>query len=660
MGSSQGQSEPPLNLKNQNFEPSGDSIGAIYGNISTTQFKFAVTGSGSSGSEQDHVKRTGYIQVWHERHGWVLGQIMEINLESSVSYSRAQQIARTNTNQQYSDIIDETNYTYMLNEDQAKKDHDKLAGLVNVLGFRDNYGIVSLPSAPFSAGQRVYPAQTELIRSVLGLDVKEGIGAYIGKLRNHDMRVRLNINELVQKHVSVIAKTGSGKSYMVGILIEELLKRKVPMVVLDPHGEYSGLMHPNIDAKDTRLMSRFDIEPKGYSDSVQEYSIDPEINPGTLPLKLPNYDMSIDSISELLDLRGTGAQSAIMYKAINRLSEKKRYITLDDLRHIVELDRNSAKWHLVNNLDNLISTGIFSNRPTRLSHLVQPGRVSIINLRGVSPLLQQVAVTYLSRQLFEARKVNKIPALMLIVEEAHQFCPQQGRSRATNVLKTIASEGRKFGLGLTVVTQRPALVDKNVLSQCNTQIILKVTNPNDLKALISSVEGLNNSTIDEIQRLPVSVGILVGAGIQLPIFVDIRVRETKHGGRPVDIISNVETFYPNQGNEMDPSLSSSRSQPIIPEVYGGSRVEPGVYEASQIDEMFQDIKKGQDAQKAGKKDSDVSITERLVSMKNSKILPDDLLDRIEHRFNEPPKANKKAKDVPVLEENSDEEFVEEE
>ena len=62
-----------------------------------------------------------------------------------------------------------------------------------------------------------------------------------------------------------------------------------------------------------------------------------------------------------------------------------RPFTLDDLRHMIELDRNSAKWHLVNNLDNLISTGIFSNHPTRLSHLVQPGRVSIINLRGIPP-----------------------------------------------------------------------------------------------------------------------------------------------------------------------------------------------------------------------------------------------------------------------------------
>jgi hypothetical protein len=121
--------------------------------------------------------------------------------------------------------------------------------------------------------------------------------------------------------------------------------------------------------------------------------------------------------------------------------------------------------------------------------------------------------------------------------------------QSSNIIRTIASEGRKFGLGLCVVSQRPAMVDKNVLSQCNTQIILKVTNPNDLKAIIASVEGLTTATVDEIQRLPVSVAIVIGGSIQVPIFVDVRVRETKHGGRPVDIFSNVETYHGDQKME---------------------------------------------------------------------------------------------------------------
>ena len=94
------------------------------------------------------------------------------------------------------------------------------------------------------------------------------------------------------------------------------------------------------------------------------------------------------------------------------------------------------------------------------------------------------------------------------------------------------------------MTQRPARIDKNVLSQCHTQIILKLTNPNDLKTIVSSVEGLDPSSAREIQRLPIGVGMVVGGGITLPIMVHIRVRQSQHGGASVDIIHD-----DNEGND---------------------------------------------------------------------------------------------------------------
>ena len=96
------------------------------------------------------------------------------------------------------------------------------------------------------------------------------------------------------------------------------------------------------------------------------------------------------------------------------------------------------------------------------------------------------------------------------------------------------SEGRKFGLGLLVISQRPARVDKNVISQCNTQIILRVTNPNDIKALSRGLEFMSSETEEEIKRIPQGVALLSSPGIELPILVDVRVRRSEHGGRAVD------------------------------------------------------------------------------------------------------------------------------
>jgi DNA helicase HerA-like ATPase len=129
---------------------------------------------------------------------------------------------------------------------------------------------------------------------------------------------------------------------------------------------------------------------------------------------------------------------------------------------------------------------------------------------------------------------------MLVVEEAHNFCPQAGSTRVSGILRTVAAEGRKFGMGLLVVTQRPAKVDKNVLSQCNTQIILKVTNPLDLKAISSSIEGMTPGLEEEIQRLPIGYALITGGGLVFPIIVETRVRETKHGGESVDIVKEKE------------------------------------------------------------------------------------------------------------------------
>jgi hypothetical protein len=90
-------------------------------------------------------------------------------------------------------------------------------------------------------------------------------------------------------------------------------------------------------------------------------------------------------------------------------------------------------------------------------------------------------------------------------------------------------------MGLCIVSQRPAKVDKNIISQCNTNIILKVTNPNDLKAITQSIEGLNSKSEDEIQRLPIGVALIAGGSLQMPVMAEIRTRETSHGGHSVNI-----------------------------------------------------------------------------------------------------------------------------
>ena len=147
-------------------------------------------------------------------------------------------------------------------------------------------------------------------------------------------------------------------------------------------------------------------------------------------------------------------------------------------------------------------------------------------------------VSRLLTDIFEARKRRLISPGMVVVEEAHNYIPERGTGNAasTNIVRTIAAEGRKFGLGLMIISQRPARVDKNVISQCNTQIIMRVTNPNDLKALSKGLEGMTADLEEEIKRLPAGVAMLVSNEIERPITVDIRPRKSRHGGVSTQIV----------------------------------------------------------------------------------------------------------------------------
>ena len=104
----------------------------------------------------------------------------------------------------------------------------------------------------------------------------------------------------------------------------------------------------------------------------------------------------------------------------------------------------------------------------------------------------------------------------------------------------ISSVGRKIGLGLCVVSQRPALLQKTVLAQCSTQIVMKITNPNDLRSITASAEGVGSETAEEIQNLPIGSALVCGV-VDRPLVVRVRRRRSKHGGEAVNVLAASES-----------------------------------------------------------------------------------------------------------------------
>ena len=191
------------------------SIGLIYGNVGSTEFNFTV--------ENPKLKKFDYVAVPHKDCGIVLAQVMDIRCFSDFSFEDAKSLLNGSL------------------EDFSVKIEGDLSAHASVIGYRDVKGYLQVPRRPFEVGERVFLADEELIRNVLGLSSNKKNGAYIGLLKGHDLPVYLSIDTLIQKHICILAKTGGGKSYACGVLVEELLKKKVPLVIIDPHGEYVSL-----------------------------------------------------------------------------------------------------------------------------------------------------------------------------------------------------------------------------------------------------------------------------------------------------------------------------------------------------------------------------------------------------------------------------------
>jgi len=454
-------------------------IGRIIGKTSTNSFQFAVNGE---------IRKWDYVKIVHPEVGPIIAQVTEIE--------------RNNSNT----IAD-----------------------CMLIGYRNERGFLRLPRTPLEPDSSVFLPEDELIARTLGL---QNSGLYLGLLEGKSsIKTFVDTEKLLTKHLAIMAKSGGGKSYAVGVLIEELADKNFPILIIDPHGEYSSLKFKNTHPEDEKYFDMYDIKPKEYKSQVKDYTLNTEINVNSEQLKLSIPNSSFEFVNSV-PFALSNAQKGLLYSAVNEVKELKANFDFDDIISHLELTETNAKWGLISAIESLSKSKLFSQEPTQITDLVKPGQVTIINLKGCQPELQEIAVASLAVKLFECRKTENIPPFFFVIEEAHSFCPERGfgESRASKIIRSIASEGRKFGLGLCVISQRPARIDKSVLSQCTSQIVLQVTNPNDLKAISSSFEGISAETENEIRSLPVGKALLIGAS-DYPAFIDIRIRKSAHGGR---------------------------------------------------------------------------------------------------------------------------------
>jgi len=342
-------------------------VGRIEGDVATNRFTFGVDDTGLSSTQ--------YVAFEHEDNRY-LAQVTAIEREATTSTE------------------------------------GDLVATAEVVGRRDEKDRLTLPSTPPRPDTVVERADATLVRSVLNLDDD---GAFLGRLRGLDLPVHLDVNELVQKHCSILAKTGAGKSYALGVMLEEMLKHDVPSVVVDPHGEHASLAAPNAGEGDVERMREFGVKPRGYGDQVVEFAVDTDAVPEARPFRLDERDLSARDIGELLADGLTSAQTGTLHQAIRELEDAGTY-TLEDIVESVEQQSGSSKWPVLQALEDLQDLGILSTEPTPVEELVAEGQVAILNLKGLAPNVQQLVVARVADELFEARKVGLVDPHLFVLE----------------------------------------------------------------------------------------------------------------------------------------------------------------------------------------------------------------------------------------------------
>lgn len=475
---------------------------------------------------------------------------------------------------------------------------ETLFGTIELVGYRDNYGQIKIPRRPLNPGERVYGVDYEFLSKFYKFDENTSIN--IGNLIGYDkgnniVPVYLDVNKLVTEHLAVLAMTGSGKSYTVGRIIERLVaEMNGTVVVFDVHGEYGkafekGEIHfnNNLDfiedekEKESILKIQENLSKmlnagggiKVYTPQMDSFDYKYSAKNHHLALQFDRFDM--DDLSSILpDL--TEAQERVLDVAIRYWKAKYNNPPRDiqDLTYLLSDEQGLEELKSWNNLTegeakalNNRSAAVASMKLTRVINeaksfytraIGEPtdiygmigekgksiGRLVIIDLQGLSDDAKQIITALISSEIIRAAsdKKRQIRPCFLVYEEGHNFAPAGIPSISKKIIKKIAAEGRKFGTGFAIISQRPSKLDPDVTSQCNTIITMRLKNPDDQRFIARTSDMFSSSDIEELPSLSTGEALINGRSIPAPLLVKVGTKALIHGGESPEVIKEWGVF----------------------------------------------------------------------------------------------------------------------
>ena len=387
---------------------------------------------------------------------------------------------------------------------------------IGILGFLENLrkGKSIIPAIPPIPGTEIIPPSKQDLEEIFSPKNKGWVK--IGNLlRNKTVDAKINLDKIVSRHLGILAMTGMGKSNLVSLVTKQISKLNGTVIIFDYHNDYTNLNIPKINV------------------------IDAKINPRLL---------DADQLSDVLEIRESATvQQRVLRMAFTEGVKKSKefwkkleteiaYIVDSEDKKIKEIRSSAYRVQDIIEESQRRFEDILDPDMGDPISFIKEGRANILNISELSEKQANVALAFYLQQLLKDRKDASIAKhgkskkirnyrfnspIFVIIEEAHVFIPKDHDTSAKYWAAKIAREGRKFGLGLGIVSQRPRSVDLNVLSQMGSFAIMKIIQEDDQRQIASATESTSRELIAQLTSLNVGDAVLVGQWTNLPSMVHV-------------------------------------------------------------------------------------------------------------------------------------------
>ncbi|VXC66738.1 ATP-binding protein [Sphingomonas sp. AX6] len=406
-------------------------------------------------------------------------------------------------------------------------DEERLTG--KLYHFRRGVTRYPVPGTP------VYPVSSADLKQIYAAENRAHIE--VGMVHpSRDIRAALYVDALLGKHFALLGSTGTGKSTAAALILHRIcdLAPQGHIVMIDPHGEYAAAFRGNGAIYDSSNLAmpywlmNFEEHCEVFlTTHGDERQIDADILAKCLlaarsknRLATEMGKMTVDSpipylLSDLSNL------IQLEMGKLDRAGETAPY-----LRIKTKIDEIKADPRYAFMFSGMLVADTMAEFLSRVFRLPSQGKpISIIDVSGVPNEITSVVVAVLSRLVFDyaiwARNEPQRP-ILLVCEEAHRYVPNERNSDESSVgriLSRIAKEGRKYGVSLGLITQRPSDLAEGVLSQCGTIISMRLNNDRDQAYVRAAMPEGARGFLDSIPALRNRECIICGEGVATPMRV---------------------------------------------------------------------------------------------------------------------------------------------